>query len=188
MVRGKHGVDKREPICESQADSRRILNMPVASQIAQANGSFRFNADLLDKSLEGVTAEEWGRCPCESSNSLTWIAGHIVWARSRTLAMMGTEWSKPWLPLFARGSKQAEAGDCPSSDEILAAWNEVKAVLDGALENASAEKLNAPGPERVPSFDGKLSGTIAFMANHESYHVGQAAYLRRWLGHGQISG
>jgi len=181
-------VDKWGPFCESQADSRRIQNMPIATEIANAAGSFRFNAGLLEKSLEGLSAEEWQKCPSESSNALLWITAHIVWARSRVVWMLGTEWSKPWLPMFSRGSKQAEAGDCPSSEEILAAWNEVKAVLDGALENASAEKLNGPGPERVPSFDGKLSGTISFMANHESYHVGQAAYLRRYLGHGQVAG
>jgi hypothetical protein len=24
---------------------------------------------------------------------------------------------------------------------------------------------------------------VGFLAFHEAYHVGQAAYLRRWLGH-----
>jgi uncharacterized damage-inducible protein DinB len=166
----------------------RINTMPVASEIANAAGGFKMNANLFEKSLEGLSAEEWQVCPSESSNALIWIAGHIVWARSRALGMMGTEWSKPWLGMFARGTKPADAAGCPTSAEVIAAWHEAKAALDAALEGISSEALAAAAPERVPSFDGKLSGTISFFAIHESYHVGQAAYVRKCLGHGQTAG
>jgi uncharacterized damage-inducible protein DinB len=166
----------------------RINIMPAATEIANTAGSFRMNANLFEKSLEGLSAAEWQACPSESANALIWIAGHIVWARSRALGLLGTEWSKPWLPLFARGSKPADLADCPTSEEVIAAWQEVKAALDAALEGVSAEALSAPAPERIPSFDGKLGGTISFFAIHESYHVGQAAYVRKCLGHGQTAG
>jgi uncharacterized damage-inducible protein DinB len=162
--------------------------MPVASQIAHAAGGFRMNADLFDKSLEGLQTEEWETCPGEESNSFAWVAGHIVWARSRTLSFLGTAWSRPWLHLFARGAKAGETAEYPSSEEIVLAWQDVKTTLNAALEDASAESLSVPAPPGPPSFDGKLSGLISFLALHESYHVGQAAYLRRWLGHGQIAG
>jgi hypothetical protein len=162
--------------------------MPVASPIANTAGSFKMNATLLEKSLEGINAAEWMACPSESSNPLIWIAGHIVWARSRALALLGTEWSKPWLALYARGAKTADGEECPTPEEVIAAWHEVKAIFDDALEDVTEEALSAPAPERIPSFDGKLGGTISFFANHESYHVGQAAYVRRCLGHGRVAG
>lgn len=162
--------------------------MPVPSQIAHAAASFQMNAQLLDKSLDGLSAEEWHKRPGDSSNSLIWVAGHIVWARSRVLMLLGKEWSRPWLSLFERGSKPGDAAGYPPLEELVAAWKEVKASLSEALEGASAEALAAPGPGKIPSFDGKLSGVVAFMAWHEGYHVGQAAYLRRWLGHGQVAG
>jgi hypothetical protein len=162
--------------------------MPVASQIAHAAGSFNMNAKLLENSFEGLTPEEWQKCPGDRSNPMIWIAGHIVWARSRALALLGVEWSKPWLALFARGAKSDHGVECPTSEEVIAAWHEGKAALDAALENVTAEALSAPAPERIPSFDGKLGGTISFFANHESYHVGQAAYVRKCLGRGQTAG
>jgi uncharacterized damage-inducible protein DinB len=162
--------------------------MPVPTEIANAAGGFRMNANLFEKSLEGLSAEEWQACPNQSANALIWIAGHIVWARSRALGLLGADWSKPWLGLFARGTKPADAAECPSSDEVIAAWHEAKAALDAALENISSDALSASAPERIPSFDGKLSGTISFFAIHESYHVGQAAYVRKCLGHGQTAG
>jgi uncharacterized damage-inducible protein DinB len=52
-----------------------------------------------------------------------------------------------------------------------------------------AGTLSAPPPEKAPpSTDGTLGGVISFLAYHETYHVGQAAYLSRWLGHAQIMG
>jgi len=48
--------------------------------------------------------------------------------------------------------------------------------------------LSAPPPGKLPSFDGKISGSVAFLAFHETYHVGQAAYLRTWLGHEGVAG
>ena len=39
-----------------------------------------------------------------------------------------------------------------------------------------------------PDADGKLCGTVNFMALHETYHVGQAAYVRSWLGKPGVMG
>jgi hypothetical protein len=162
--------------------------MPVPSQIAHAAASFRQTAELFERSINGLTTEEWTHRPNETSNAMIWVAGHIVWSRSRALEFLGTQWSRPWLPLFARGSKVVDPIEYPPADEIVLAWKDVKASLCTAMEDVSEGALSAPGPERVPSFDGKLSGLVSFFAFHETYHVGQACYLRRWLGHGQVIG
>jgi uncharacterized damage-inducible protein DinB len=162
--------------------------MPIATPIAHAAGSFRMNAGLLEKSIEGLTAEEWHKRPGDCANCMIWVAGHIVWARHRVLFYMGREWSRPWLAVFARGSNVADAAQYPSPEELAAAWHDGKAVLTAALEEISIDALSAPGPEKLPSYDGMLSGAVSFMAWHETYHVGQAAYLRRLLGHGQVAG
>ena len=162
--------------------------MPVASQIAHAAGSFRMNGGLLDKSIEGLTADEWHRRPGDCANSMIWVAGHIVWARHRVLFFLGKEWSRPWLPVFVRGSNAADTGLYPSPQELTYAWHDVKVVLTATLKEISADALSVPGPEKLPSFDGMLSGAVSFMAWHETYHVGQAGYLRRLLGHEQVAG
>jgi uncharacterized damage-inducible protein DinB len=162
--------------------------MPVPSTIANAAASYQQNAQILDKSFDGLTPEEWQARPNGSTNPMLWIAGHIVWSRATTLQFLGAPWSRPWLPLFARGAKLLEPSEYPTTEEVLAAWSEVKASLSSAMEGATEEALAAPGPEKIPSLDGKMSGLVGFLAFHETYHVGQAAYLRRYLGHGQVLG
>jgi len=70
----------------------------------------------------------------------------------------------------------------------MSAWNEVSGVLAGAMENASEEALAQPATGGPPSADGKVSGIVNFLAIHETYHVGQAAYLSCWMGHKGIMG
>jgi uncharacterized damage-inducible protein DinB len=117
-----------------------------------------------------------------------WIVGHVVWARSVTLGFLGSAWTTPWLPLFARGAKLADSAECPTPEEIALAWEEASARLTAAMEEVSEDTLSAPSPERIPSADGKISGLVNFLANHETYHLGQAAYLRCWMGHEGITG
>jgi uncharacterized damage-inducible protein DinB len=162
--------------------------MPIASEIITAAHVYRQNDAILAKSIEGLTAEEWQSRPNDTSNSVFWIVGHLVWARSMALKLLGSSWTRPWLPLFARGAKLVEPTEYPSTDEIVHAWKDVHSRLTAAVEDAPAEVLCAPAPEKSPSFDGKIGGMVSFLAFHEVYHLGQAAYLRRWLGHEGVNG
>jgi uncharacterized damage-inducible protein DinB len=99
------------------------------------------------------------------------------------------EWSTPWLNDFSRGKSGPEDSQNPLTEEVVTAWNEVSAVLTEALESASVDALSAPPPAQAPpSLDGTVGGIVGFLAYHETYHVGQAAYLSRWLGHAPIMG
>ena len=160
--------------------------MPIHSKIAHAASAFRQNEHLLAKSYDGLTQDEWRRRPGETSNNMLWIAGHLVWARSRSVASLGSSWDRPWLSLFSRGAKHSATEQYPAPDEVLEAWREVSQSMTTAMEDATEELLEKPSSP--PSTDGKISGLIGFLSFHETYHVGQAAYLRCWLGRGGIVG
>jgi hypothetical protein len=162
--------------------------MPIPSQIAAAAHTFQFNAGLFKKGFEGLTPEEWLRRPNDKSNHMLWIFGHVIWARGVTLGFLGSEYTKPWFPLFARGAKLDESAAYPTPEEANAAWEEVSARLTAAIEGASEEVLSKPSPPGIPSADGKVSGLVGFLANHETYHVGQVGYLRSFLGHEGVAG
>jgi hypothetical protein len=76
----------------------------------------------------------------------------------------------------------------PSPDTLKAAWHEVSGVLATALDGASEDALSQASTQGPPSADGKISGVINFLAIHETYHVGQASYLRSWMGHKGLMG
>lgn len=155
--------------------------MPVPAVIANAAENYRFNSGLLVKTVKDLTPEEWLNRPEDKGNHIAWIAGHVIWTRGRILKRLGVEWSLPWLELFGRGAKVDAATEYPLPEVLLDAWHEVSDLLAGALENVSEETLAQP--QGAPSMDGKISGTVNFLAIHETYHIGQIAYLCCWMGH-----
>lgn len=162
--------------------------MPVPAVIATAAENYRFNSDFLKKMVSDLTQEEWFKHPHENPNHIAWIVGHSVWARKAILHRLGTEWSAPWLDLFKRGAPVAEDSSYPTSTAMIEAWAETSKLLATSLENASEEVLGQVSTQGPPSADGKVSGVINFLAIHETYHLGQASYLRGWLGHKGLMG
>lgn len=151
-------------------------------------GMFKTNTDLVKKATEAILPEHWFVKPAAASNHLMWVQGHLVWSRGNVLKTLGTEWSAPWNAFFARGAKPVERDQYPGVEEIRQAWNEVSERLSAALAAAPGEALVKPAPSGAPSFDGTAGGLVAFLAFHETYHLGQLGYLRKWLGYGQVAG
>jgi len=162
--------------------------MPVPQVIATAAENYRFNSDFLVKMVSDLSPEEWLHRPGEKCNHIAWIVGHVVWTRKMLLGRLGKEWSQPWLGMFARGAKCEDDAAYPSPDTLLDAWREVSGVLAGTLDKVSEEALSQPATSGPPSADGKVSGIVSFLAIHETYHIGQASYLRGWLGHKGLMG
>lgn len=155
---------------------------------ANVAGMFKANTDIINKAIADVSEEHWFKKPGDDSNHLMFVLGHLVVHRGRTLNNLGIDWNTPWAPLFARGAERVGDAEYPSIDEMRAAWKQVSAELSAVLREPNVEVLAKDAPKGPPSFDGKLTGTIAFFAFHDTYHVGQVSYLRKWLGYGQTVG
>jgi hypothetical protein len=162
--------------------------MPVPIAIAGAAGEFAHNTSFLQKVVVGLTPEQWLVRPNDHSNHITWIVGHVIWSRQALISRVGGKWSCPGIDVFARSAKLDASGSYPSSEALLALWRDSATALDAALSDLTPEALAAPAPPGPPSPDGKVSGFIAVLAWHETYHLGQIAYLRSWLGLSGIFG
>jgi uncharacterized damage-inducible protein DinB len=162
--------------------------MPVPAVIAAAAENCRLNSKFLKQGVVDLTPEEWLKRPDEKLNHIAWIVGHMAFSRSRLLHYMGTEWTQPELKIFDRGSKLLEDSAYPSPESLLAVWSESGHVLAEAFQTVTDDFLAQPATQGPPSNDGKISGIVNFMAIHETYHLGQASYLRSWLGHKGLMG
>lgn len=160
----------------------------MSTDFLNVAGIFKTNTDLFKKTIQGIPPDRWLVRPGNDSNHLMWIAGHVVVHRAIVPKTLGENWSAPWEGLFARGAKLVAPEQYPGIAEIVQAWDDVSGKLSSSLASASQEMLAKPASKGLPTFDGKISGTFAFLSLHESYHMGQMAYVRKWLGHGQAVG
>jgi uncharacterized damage-inducible protein DinB len=162
--------------------------MPVPASISSATENYRLNSRFLNQGVSDLTPEEWFKRPDEKLNHIAWIVGHMTFSRSRILHYIGTEWTEPGLEIFNRGSKLLEDSAYPTPEWLLNTWSEAGHAMATAFELLTDDLLSQPATQGPPSTDGKISGIVNFMAVHETYHLGQASYLRAWLGHKGLMG
>lgn len=162
--------------------------MPISPRLEVASQSFNMNASFLKQGLAGLSDEDWRKRPNDHSNHILWLVGHMTWARALVIRRLGDNWTQPWMKLYGRGEKCVDSPDCPSPKAVMEAWEESCGRLNTALGGATDEMLDVPVTQGPPTADGKVSGLINFMALHETYHVGQCAYVRSLLGKPGVMG
>ena len=160
----------------------------MASDLTYIESMFKANTDIVNKAVADVAPGDWFRTPGDDSNHLLWVMGHLIVHRAMTLKMLGGQWDSSWAPLFARGAVRVADDQYPPAEEMKSAWQQVSADLVSAVRNAPADLLDKDAATGGPSFDGKVGGSVALLAFHDTYHAGQVSYLRKWLGYGQTFG
>ena len=145
-------------------------------------GLLEITTNLYVKALAGVSPELFFARPSGTTNSLAWIAGHVLQSRARLHKLAGEKVEVPWRELFRPEGLPPDPSGYPSAAELVERWQAVTEALLRRLDALDEGVLTAAPQLRVPSNDHTLIGAIAFAAYHEAYHVGQMGYLRRWHG------
>ena len=149
---------------------------------------FKLNNEMVVRSLNGLTDEECWRRPADGGNPILWLVGHATISRGRLLAQLGHPYDHGLGLLFDRGAKLREPDAYPVRATIEAAWQDTRRRMREAFAGLTDERLAAaPSGQPLPGVT-SIAGFIAFLAFHESYHVGQMGYLRRQLGHSGVAG
>jgi uncharacterized damage-inducible protein DinB len=144
-----------------------------ASELTQI---FERNLKKLEQNLEGLSGTDFLVRVGEDGMHLNWLLGHVLHARMQLLRELGG-FAHPDEPLlgvaYARDTRASNAETFPT--RILRdALRENQTVLETTLGETD---LTQPGPVQ-----GSLADRAAFMAWHETYHVGQSGVLRRLTG------
>jgi uncharacterized damage-inducible protein DinB len=159
----------------------------VAAPIATI---FAINDKFMLPAIAGLTHDELWKAPTDRNNAMLWIAGHVVQTRAMILQLLGESVDTGWGKLFDRGAPAAKIDDAeryPSGSEIERVMREVTPRLHAKL--ASLDDTDLAGPTRLQVPGTKtVADELAFFALHESYHVGQLAYVRKGLGYPGLAG
>jgi uncharacterized damage-inducible protein DinB len=128
------------------------------------------------------------RSPQDGSNPLIWIAGHLLTSRVSLTRLAGERVENPWSNIFARGATLDANVTYPEISDIVALWDTTTQSLMKRLEELDDATLSEQASFPVPTSDKTKRGAIVFLNFHETYHIGQMAYLRKWLGYSQLVG
>jgi uncharacterized damage-inducible protein DinB len=144
----------------------------------------RLNTKLLRNCVDGMSDEAAATRPSPATNNAAFIAAHCADARFYLLRLLGVELANPLTPYLAHAKGHDDIGRLPSLAVVGDAWTSASHALRERLEAISSEELDAEAPN-APPFPGTDKSGLAlltFLVQHESYHLGQLALLRKFVG------
>ena len=140
------------------------------------------NTDLLLNCLEGLSdSEAQYRLP-GGGNSVAFLAAHLTDSRHYLSSRLGHPLANPLSRYLADAKSIDEIRSWATLDQVRAAWLAISAHLLTTLESLTTEELDTPNVPRFPITDTTPLGMIAFLTQHDSYHIGQVGFVRRQLG------
>ncbi len=149
---------------------------------------FGGNDSLIERTFLGVSPEDLWKRPTPHTNSMLWIYAHLSNVRARLLQALGDDVESKWSELFGRGAAVQDAASYPSREEINAYAREVSRRLFERLAAMTDADLSRPARGHLPHTVQTVADQLAFIALHDSYHVGQLAYVRKALGLSGVAG
>ncbi len=140
----------------------------------------KLNERLFVNALAGVTDSQATHRISEHNNPIVWIATHTVWARYNMAAMLGKPGENPYNGLFENFKAFDASMQLPAIADIITEWKKATVLLNEGLESVSEGHLGGDAPFKNPTGDFTIGGTIAFLAQHESYDIGQLGFLKKF--------
>ncbi len=153
-------------------------------RIAPLTAILRLNTRLFVNCLEGMTDDTAASRPSASTNSAAFVAVHVAEARFFLLNMLGAAQPSPISACLEGAHGIEDVKRFPPLAEIQRAWTDASGALLDRLDNVTTAELNAPiaCPFPVPVSDPTALSLLTFFVQHDSYHIGQLALLRKHAG------
>lgn len=151
-------------------------------RLTPLDGVLRLNTRLFHNCLDGLD-DAMGRTRIDDrTNPASFIAVHLLDARAYLVGMLGGDRDHPYREELAGASHLDQVERLPPLDGVRESWDVVSRRLERALAEASPAALEAEVGQPFPVDDASLLGALAFLVQHESYHIGQLGLLRKHLG------
>ncbi len=144
--------------------------------------TIELNTRLIRNCFDGVDDELANKRVNEITNPMAFISLHALEARYFLTKLLGTKVKNPYHELTKDAKTCDDLEMMPPVDEMIGYWEEAGKILLDTLENIEESKLREKVRFKFPIEDDTKFGTLTFMVQHETYHIGQLAILRRALG------
>lgn len=154
----------------------------MPSSLAPLADLFRLNTKLFRNTLASLDEVDATARPNEHTNSVAFIGGHLVETRAWMGRSLGLDTKSPFGGVLEHVTSLDQIKEFPKLVEIRPEWETLSEAVSARLDQLTEEQLAGPGTPKFPGVAPTVLGGIAFLLQHESYHIGQLGYLRKYLG------
>jgi uncharacterized damage-inducible protein DinB len=141
--------------------------------------------------LDGMAPTDGSRVVSAHTNSLEWLAGHLLVTRNRTITRLGgAALELPGLDAYVDATAPTPGfrpfdpqRTYPSLAACADAWQPVSAVFLATLAVADERTRGAVIPLSGPTGGNTVEDLLVAAVLHESFHIGQMSVLRKAFGY-----
>lgn len=159
--------------------------------IEQMLKQYRLLTDWYISVLEDIKSEDGSKIISENTNSLEWLADHLIVGRYRNIVRLGQQ-AEPYKYLdtfvdqtlppsnfsaFDRNKKY------PGLTECTQEWSKYSKIFIDTLKSADEIFLKTEMPLGVPTGGKTIEDLLTFVVLHETFHIGQMSIIRKALGY-----
>jgi len=152
------------------------------AQLQPLAAIFELDTTLLRNCVGDLTDAQANHRLLGGGNSIAFLVAHMADARYYLAGVLGAPLDNPLSPALAEARSVDDVVHMPPLAELLDAWDDVSRHLSQVFQGLTSARLGAVSPLEVPIPGGTVLHAIAFLAQHDSYHLGQVSFLRRQLG------
>lgn len=156
-------------------------------QVAPLHNILRINTGLFANCLDGIDDTHATYRLNQRTNNIVFIAAHLVEARHFLASQLQVAAPTPFDGKLSGAKTIADLNEFPTIAEVAASWEEISEKLASRFETLTGEELAKASAQIFPGDDRTILGAIAFLLQHEAYHIGQLAFIRKFLDHEPMS-
>src|SRR5262245_45506161 len=157
-------------------------SLAMDARISSLVDILRLNPRLFRNCLDGFTDARAAERPTSGRNNAAFIAAHLADSRFYLLKLLGVERENPLARYLAAAKTIDDIKEYPSIAEALSAWSDVSHALRDRLGAITAPELDEVVNPRFPMPNPSRLAALTFLVQHDSYHIGQLALLRKHAG------
>lgn len=146
----------------------------------------RLNHRLYLNCLADLDDALASRQPGDGVNDILFIALHVLDARRFLIRRLGGRAETPFTAMLAKVTSVRDLRERPPVEAVRRAWIDLEPRLLRRFAAVTATALAKAAKPRFPIDDPTVLGAVAFLLEHESYHIGQLGLLRKYLGLGPM--
>ncbi|MCC6930029.1 MAG: DinB family protein [Gemmatimonadaceae bacterium] len=154
-------------------------------RLAPLAETLALNTRLFTNCLAGLSDDEahvrFGD-EAKRANHAAFVAAHMVDSRCWGLSQLGVKFDNPLAHALAGARTLDDVKDALPLEATRAAWGAVSDAFQSALASATPAQLAAECKMPIPGVTQTVLGVLAFIVQHDAYHLGQLSLLRRQVG------
>jgi len=143
---------------------------------------FKLNSRLYLNCLEDMDEDQARWRPNGQTNSAAFVALHLLDSRFFIARTMGIEHVSPFAAMTEGKRSIEDMQDMPSIEQLRTTWRDITGEIRERFKALSAADLSRAIDTKLPLENKTLLGVLSFLLQHDSFHLGQLALLRKQMG------